>query len=415
MTRPRERRDDRPKIGRRVEAEGAGGRFAEQMRTAYRAITSQKARIAELEASLRSTRSEPVAVVGIGCRFPGGVRGPDSFWERLRAGFDAVREVPPERWPVDAYYDADPETPGKIYTRYGAFLDEVDRFDAKFFGISPREAASMDPQQRLLLETAWEALEHAGIPPADLAGTPGGVFVGLTTVDYLKLVYRDDLRRVDAYAATGNVANIAAGRLSYFFGLRGPSVTLDTACSSSLVAVHLACQSLRLGESSLALAAGVNLILAPGQLRGTSPAPRMLSPGGSCRAFDAAADGYVRGEGCGVAVLKLLSRAQADGDRILAVIRGSAVGQDGARSGLTVPNGPAQADLIRRALSAAGAVPGDVGYLEAHGTGTSLGDPIEAEALAAVFGRDPRRKEPLVLGSPRRTSATWNRPRASAA
>ena len=369
----------------------------EQMRTAYRALTAQKARIAELEAALGSAR-EPVAIVGIGCRFPGGVRGPESFWQRLCAGFDAVREVPPERWPVDATYDPDPEAPGKIYTRQGAFLDEVDRFDAKFFGISPREAASMDPQQRLLLETAWEALEHAGIPPAGLAGSPTGVFVGLTAIDYLKLVYRDDLTRIDAYAATGNVANIAAGRLSYFFGLRGPAVTLDTACSSSLVAVHLACQSLRAGESTAALAAGVNLILAPDNSVAVARA-RMLSPGGSCRAFDAAADGYVRGEGCGVVVLKLLSRAQADGDRILAVVRGSAVGQDGARSGLTVPNGPAQAALIRQALANAGAVPGDVGYLEAHGTGTSLGDPIEAEALASVFGGAARRPEPLVLGS----------------
>ena len=370
---------------------------AEQMRTALRAITAQKARIAELEAAVRSAR-EPVAIVGVGCRFPGGVRGPDSFWEKLSAGFDAVREVPADRWPVDAYYDANPEAPGKIYTRQGAFLDDVDKFDARFFGISPREASSMDPQQRLLLETAWEALEHAGIPPATLAGTAGGVFVGLTAIDYLKLVYRDDLCRIDTYAATGNVANIAAGRLSYCFGLRGPAVTLDTACSSSLVAVHLACQSLRSGESSVALAAGVNLILAPDNSVAVARA-RMLSPGGKCRAFDAAADGYVRGEGCGVVVLKLLSKAQADGDRILAVVRGSAVGQDGARSGLTVPNGPAQAALIRRALAEAGAAPGDVGYLEAHGTGTALGDPIEAEALVSVFGRDVQRKEPLVLGS----------------
>jgi acyl transferase domain-containing protein/acyl carrier protein len=370
---------------------------AEQMRTAYRAITSQKARIAELETALAAVR-EPVAIVGIGCRFPGGVRGPEAFWAKLLAGFDAVREVPPERWPVDAYYDANPDAPGKIYTRQGAFLDEVDRFDAGFFGISPREAASMDPQQRLLLETAWEALEHAGIPPPELAGTSAGVFVGLTAIDYVKLVCGADLRRIDAYAATGNVANIAAGRLSYFFGLRGPAVTLDTACSSSLVAVHLACQSLRAGESSLALAAGVNLILAPDNSVAVARA-RMLSPGGSCRAFDAAADGYVRGEGCGVVVLKLLSRARADGDRILAVVRGSAVGQDGARSGLTVPNGPAQAALIRRALAGAGAAPAEVGYLEAHGTGTALGDPIEAEALAAVFGGDPQRRAPLVLAS----------------
>ena len=380
---------------------------ASALRAALVAIRKQQARIAELEAAARGASAaaggaggaaEPIAIVGIGCRFPGGVHGPEAFWEKLKAGFDAVGEVPPERWPVDAYFNADPEHAGTMYTRRGAFVAEVDKFDARFFGISPREAMTMDPQQRLLLETAWEAFEDAGLPPERLAGSATGVYVGLTVIDYLKLVYRDDLARLDAYCATGNIANIAAGRLSYFFGLRGPAMTLDTACSSSLVSIHLACQSLRTGESTLALAAGVNLILAPDNSVAVSRA-RMLAPDGHCKTFDAAADGYARGEGVGVLVLKRLAQAQADGDRIHAVIRGTAVAQDGARSGLTVPNGPAQTALIKAALASAGVEPSAVGYIEAHGTGTALGDPIEAEALAGVFGRDPKRTTPLVLGS----------------
>ncbi|HEX3730983.1 MAG TPA: SDR family NAD(P)-dependent oxidoreductase [Opitutaceae bacterium] len=375
----------------------AGGDAAAAMRNAYLALKKQQARITELEAALEARR-EPVAIVGLGCRFPGGVRGPESFWRRLREGFDAVGEVPADRWSAEAHFDADPEAPGKISTRCGAFLDEVDRFDAAFFGISAREAEAMDPQQRILLETAWEALEDAGIPPPSLAGSATGVFVGLTMIDYAKLAAAGGLAGIDAHTATGNVANIAAGRISYVLGLNGPALALDTACSSSLVAAHLACQSLRTGESTLALAAGVNVMLSPESAVAVSRA-RMLSPSGRCRAFDAAADGYGRGEGCGVAVLKLLSRARADGDRVIAVLRASGVAQDGARSGLTVPNGPAQAALIRRVLKEAGVPPAAIGYLEAHGTGTSLGDPIEAEALAAVFGADASRRAPLVLGS----------------
>ncbi len=368
-----------------------------QLRAALGALQKQSARIAELEAA-SAVAHEPIAIVGLGCRFPGGAHGPEAFWEKLRAGFDAIREVPPERWPVDAHYDADPEAAGKIYTRHGAFLDDVDKFDARFFNISPREAATMDPQQRLLLETSWEAFEHAGLPPEKIAGSATGVFVGLTCIDYLKLIYRDDLRRLDTYCATGNIANIAAGRLSYFFGLRGPSLTLDTACSSSLVAIHLACQSLRTGESTLALAAGVNLILAPDNSVAVARA-RMLAPDGRCKTFDATADGYARSEGCGVLLLKRLSLARADGNRILGVIRGTAVAQDGARAGLTVPHGPSQTALLRAALASAGVAPAEVGYIEAHGTGTSLGDPIETEALADVFARDPARRAPLLLGS----------------
>jgi len=375
----------------------AGSDQAGTLRAALKAIRQQQARIAELEAE-RDAAHEPIAIVGMGCRFPGDAHGPAAFWEKLRTGFDAVGEVPADRWPAAAYFNADPENPGTMYSQRGAFLRDVDKFDARFFGISPREAASMDPQQRLLLETAWEAFEDAGVVPEQLRGSATGVYVGLTVIDYLKLLYRDDLTRLDAYAATGNVANIAAGRLSYFFGLNGPAMTLDTACSSSLVAVHLACQSLRHGESQLALAAGVNLILAPDNSVAVSRA-RMLAPDGHCKTFDARADGYARGEGCGVVVLKRLSQAQADGDRVWAVIRGTAVAQDGARSGLTVPHGPSQQAVIKSALAAAGVTPAEVGYVEAHGTGTALGDPIEAEALAGVFGRDRARGTPLVLGS----------------
>ena len=376
---------------------GEGKDPAVALRAALKALRQQQARIAELEAA-QGASSESIAIVGIGCRYPGGAHGPAAFWEKLRAGFDAIGDVPPDRWAVDDYFNADPENAGTMYSRRGAFLNDVDKFDARFFGISPREAATMDPQQRLLLETAWEAFENAGIPPGKLKGTPTGVYVGLTVVDYLKLVYRNDLTRLDAYGATGNVANIAAGRLSYFFGLNGPAMTLDTACSSSMVAVHQACQSLRTGESTTALAAGVNLILAPDNSVAVSRA-RMLSPDGKCKTFDARADGYARGEGCGVLVLKKLSAARSDGDRVIAVIRGSAVAQDGASSGLTVPHGPSQTAVIQGALAAAKVAPADVAYVEAHGTGTALGDPIEAEALAGVFGRDAARKRPLVLGS----------------
>jgi acyl transferase domain-containing protein len=340
---------------------------------------------ARLEAAERSA-TEPVAIVGIGCRFPGGARDPEAFWQLLRDGVDAVGEIPRERWDVDAYFDADPDAAGRMYVRHGAFLTEVDRFDAAFFGISPREARSMDPQQRLLLEVAWEALEHGGQAPDRLAGTATGVFVGIGTNDYAHLQARAGaIDQVDPYFATGTAHSVAAGRLSYVLGLRGPSVAVDTACSSSLVAVHLACHSLRLGECRVALAAGCNLILWP-DLTVNFCRARLLSPAGRCRTFDAAADGYVRGEGVGAVVLKRLTDALADGDRVLAVIRGSAVNQDGRTSGLTVPNGPSQEALIRQALAAARMEPGRVSYVETHGTGTALGDPIETRALGAALG-----------------------------
>ncbi|MEP6915116.1 MAG: type I polyketide synthase, partial [Acidobacteriota bacterium] len=348
--------------------------------------------------AIEAARSEPIAIVGIGCRFPGG-DGPDAYWALLRDGVDAVAEVPADRWDIDAYYDADPDAPGKMNTRFGAFVAGIDRFDPQFFGISPREAASMDPQQRLVLETAWEALEHAGIDPDSLVGSDTGVFAGSSTHDYGFLHIRyGDPSAFDAYFGTGNAPNAISGRLSYVLGLQGPSVAIDTACSSSLVAVHLASQSLRAGECRIALAGGVNVILVP-ELTINFSRARMMAPNGRCKTFDASADGYVRGEGAGIVVLKRLSHAKADGNRILAVLRGSAVNQDGRSGGFTAPSELAQQAVIRRALALARLQPLDISYVEAHGTGTSLGDPIEVQALAAVLGPGRSADAPLYLGS----------------
>jgi acyl transferase domain-containing protein/SAM-dependent methyltransferase len=354
----------------------------------------QQKRLEKLERAQR----EPVAIVGIGCRFPGGVHGPDSFWELLSESRDAITEIPSDRWDVDGLYDVDPEAPGRISTRRGGFLRDVDKFDAAFFGISRREAISMDPQQRLLLETTWEALEHAGIAAKDIAGSQTGLFFGLSTADYCQLLLREGYELIDPYTATGGCHSIAAGRVAYVLGTQGPAIVVDTSCSSSLTALHLACQSLRTGECNLALAGGVNLILSPESMIALSKA-RMLSSDGRCKAFDAAADGFGRAEGCGVIVLKTLSRAMNDRDNILGVIRGSAVNQDGRSSGLTAPNGTAQEKLIRQAMEAAGVKAEEIQYVEAHGTGTSLGDPIEAHALAAVFGVGRDARNPLYLGS----------------
>ncbi len=341
--------------------------------------------------------NEPIAIIGLACRFPGGVSSPEQFWDLLREGRHGLRPVPPERWDGDAYYHRDPAHPGTMAVREFGFIDGVELFDHGFFSIYPREAAAMDPQQRLLLETAWEALESAGVANAHLRGSATGVFVGVSTNDYAQLLLKSgDATRLDAYFGTGNALNAIAGRLAYVFGLRGPTLITDTACSSSLVALHQACQSLRAGECTQALAAGVNLILTPEPSIALSRA-RMLAPDGRCKTFDAAADGYVRGEGCGVVMLKRLSDARAAGDTILAVISGSAVNQDGASSGFTVPNATAQQELIRRALAQAGRSPDDLDYVEAHGTGTPLGDPIELNALSAVVG--PRRERPLLVGS----------------
>jgi myxalamid-type polyketide synthase MxaB len=362
----------------------------ELLRRALKEIRALKEKVGALEAA----RPAPVAVVGMACRFPGADH-PAAFWELLAAGRDAVREVPPDRWDVDAYFDPDPEAPGKMYSRWGGFLDEIDRFSPGFFGISPREAAAMDPQQRLLLEVAWQALENAGLPPDRLAGRRVGVFVGVGATDYVEREAARGPEAIGAYNGTGNSLSVAAGRLSYSLGLRGPSVSLDTACSSSLAALHLALRSLREGESEVALVGGVSLVMSPESLITLCKA-RMLSPDGRCKTFDAAANGYVRGEGCGVLVLRRLPDAMADGDAVLGLVRGSALNHNGRSAGLTVPSGPAQQELLRQALADAGLTPAEVGYVEAHGTGTAVGDPIEVEALAAVHAGRPR---PLLVGS----------------
>jgi acyl transferase domain-containing protein/acyl carrier protein len=349
--------------------------------------------------SIAAAADEPIAIIGIGCRFPGGADGPEALWQLLRDGVDAIVDVPRARWDAEALYDPDPQARGKTSTRRGGFLGDVSGFDARFFGIAPREAESLDPQQRLLLEVAWEALEHAGLAPDRLKGTRSGVFVGTCFDDYARLrLNAGDLSAIDAYTGTGVERCFAAGRLAYVLGLQGPAMHVDTACSTSLVALHLACQSLRTGESDLALTGAANLILTP---ENTICFSRLsaLAPDGRCKTFDAAADGYGRGEGCGVLVLKRLSTAVADGDRVLALVRGSAVNHDGASSGLTVPNGLAQQAVIRQALDHAGVSPHDVSYVEAHGTGTPLGDPIEIAALGAVLGAGRAENDRFLVGS----------------
>jgi acyl transferase domain-containing protein/NADPH:quinone reductase-like Zn-dependent oxidoreductase/phospholipid N-methyltransferase/acyl carrier protein len=362
------------------------------LKRAFLALEEAEARTRELENALHA----PIAIIGQSCRVPG-ADSPGDFWQLLDSGTDATSVIPADRWDHDKYYTSDPDQPGGIATNRGGFLDHVDRFDANLFGIAPREARSMDPQQRLFLETAWEALESAGLAPDNLSGTKTGVFCGVTGSDYayMQLATRDpDI--LDAHFTSGIAHSIVSGRLSYLLGLQGPSITLDTACSSSLVAIHQAVQSLRRGESDMALAGGVNKILSPDIFIALSRA-HMLAPDGRCKSFDASADGFARGEGCGVIVLKRLKDAQADGDRVLAVIRGSAINQDGPSSGLTAPNGPAQESVIKAALSDAGIQASELGYLEAHGTGTSLGDPQEMQAIGNVFTTP--RSAPLIVGS----------------
>ncbi len=361
------------------------------LKRAYLALEKAQARLEAFEGA----RHEGIAVVGMSCRFPGGVNNPSDYWNLLAEGRDAIVEVPPNRWDVDELFDPNPDAPGKVASRFGGFLDNVDRFDAALFGIAPREAESLDPQQRLLLEVAHEALEDGAAAGDGLSGSATGVFVGLANGDYYCLLTGNGRGRIDAYTGTGTSPNSAAGRVSYVFGLRGPCVAVDTACSSSLVAIHLACQSLRNRECDMALAGGVNVMLAP-DLSITFSKAHMLCLDGRCKTFDAAANGYVRGEGVGLILLKRLSDAVAANDRILAVIRGSAVNHVGASGGLTVPNGPAQQDVIHRALAVARLRPDEVDYVEAHGTGTALGDPIEVGALGAVFAA---RKDPLWIAS----------------
>ena len=353
-------------------------------------------RLEQSEARLTAERA--IAVIGVGCRFPGGADDPESYWDLLEAGRDAIGEIPGDRWDADALYDPDWQAEGRMATRWGAFLDGIDRFDARLFGISPREAVSMDPQQRLLLEVTWQALERAAIAPHRLEGSATGVFVGLSSTDYLQLQMRRGLGPIDGYLASGSAPSVAAGRLAYVLGLHGPALTVDTACSSSLVAIHLAVRALRDGQCDVAIGAGVNVILSPVTSVALSKA-QMMAPDGRCKAFSARADGFVRGEGCGVLVLKRLADAHRDGDPIVGVIRGSAINQDGRSNGLTAPNGPAQESVLAAALADAGLAPADIGYVEAHGTGTRLGDPIEVQALGAVLGQGRTAERRLQIGS----------------
>lgn len=347
----------------------------------------------------RPRLDEPIAVIGIGCRFPGGVDDPETYWQLLCDGVDAIREFPADRGEARQLLDEDPDRPGKAYCIEGGFLDgPVDRFEPAVFGISPREALGMDPQQRLVLQVAWEALERAGYAPDRLTGSPVGVYLGISTTDYVRMRQSEgDIDDVDAYQLVGE-PSFAAGRISYTLGLQGPSKVIDTTCSSSLVSLHEACQALRLGECDMALAGGVNLMLSPYGFVLMSKF-RALSPAGRCKTFDAAADGYVRGEGAGIVVLKRYADAVRDQDRVLAVVRGSAVNHDGRSSGLTVPNPAAQREVILQALRQANLTPAEVDYVEAHGTGTALGDPIELRALQAVIGSRRPADAPLLVGS----------------
>ena len=362
-----------------------------------RALQELREMRAKMEVMERAGR-EPIAIIGMACRYPGGVKNPEDLWRVLSNGVDAITEIPKDRWNIDSFYDPDPDAAGKILTRWGGFIDGADQFDAQFFGMSPREAEGLDPQHRLLLEVTWEALEHAGQAPDKLTGSATSVFTGISISDYFQLMIAQDQTKLDVYLAQGTAHSTASGRISYLLGLQGPAISLDTACSSSLVATHLAVQSLRTGESRMAIVGGVNTILLP-EVHISFSRARMISGDGRCKTFDARADGFVRSEGCGVVVLKRLSDAIADGDNILAVIRGSAVNQDGRSNGLTAPNGLAQEAVIRAALINAFIDPSQVSYVEAHGTGTSLGDPIEVQALGAALGANRDADHRLKIGS----------------
>ena len=365
-------------------------------------LEEANAEIARLQAELASRgkgniQKEPIAIIGMGCRYPGGVRTPEEFWHLLSSGEDILSDIPDDRWDFEAHFDPEITVPGKMYVRKGYYLDDIDQFDPQFFGLSPREAESLDPQQRLVMEVSWETLEHAGIAPSSLKGGKTGVFVGQYWDDYSsQRIYSTDNREIDRYAQLSALRGLTAGRICHLLDSHGPAIQLDTACSSSSLAVHLACLSLRNGESDLALAGGVSLVLAPEHLIGICQM-NALSPDGRCKTFDASADGFGQGEGCGMIALKRLSDAQADGDTVLALVQGSAVNHDGQARTVTTPSGPAQRDMLKDALSNARLEAHQIDFVETHGTGTPLGDPIEVSAIARVLCKD--RTKPLYLGA----------------